>query len=113
MSGVHSARPNHGREIEPSGEGAVERFYHSLQSWTELWDGGLFQKDTVKVKARLVELGGGDSEDQWIMGGPSPDCEGQMVHRLMNLNLTPLIISRCQPSAVGSALLRSDHSTCL
>lgn len=65
--GVHSARPNHGREVEPSGEGAVERFYHSPQSWTELWDGGLFQKDTVRVKARLVESQGGDSEDQWIM----------------------------------------------
>ncbi|KAI0793617.1 hypothetical protein C8Q74DRAFT_1365216 [Fomes fomentarius] len=65
--GVHSARPNHGRKLEPSGEGAVERFYHSPKSWTELWDGGLFQKDTVKVEARLVELEGGASEDQCIM----------------------------------------------
>ena len=33
-----------------------EIFAHSPESWTKLWDGGVFKKGTVKVEAGLVEI---------------------------------------------------------
>ena len=32
-------------------------FCHSPESWTELWDGLVFEKGVVKVQAKLVEMG--------------------------------------------------------
>ncbi|KAH9921694.1 uncharacterized protein BXZ73DRAFT_91724 [Epithele typhae] len=46
-SGVHTQR-------SPSGED-VTMFFHNVESWTALWDGGVFAKGTVEVEARMVE----------------------------------------------------------
>ncbi|KAH9926329.1 uncharacterized protein BXZ73DRAFT_49409 [Epithele typhae] len=33
----------------------VTMFFHNAESWTALWDGGVFAKGTVEVEAQLVE----------------------------------------------------------
>lgn len=42
---------------------ARARFAHSQESWEALWDGGVFEKGTVKVESRLRKrvAGLGDS----------------------------------------------------
>lgn len=59
--GSHSGAPEKGlRTDKVEGDDGVEcgsltMFCHSPESWTELWDGQVFKKGTVKVEAKLVE----------------------------------------------------------
>ncbi|OSC97446.1 hypothetical protein PYCCODRAFT_1377204 [Trametes coccinea BRFM310] len=57
--GTHVARPNKGlrTEASPPAPGYLgnRMFCHDAQSWTELWDGEVFQKGTVRVEAQVVE----------------------------------------------------------
>ena len=47
---------HNGRHEKGYTEGyALRMFCHSPESWTELWDGLVFEKGTVKVDVRLVE----------------------------------------------------------
>lgn len=39
-----------------SAAGNLTMFCHSPESWTELWDGGVFEKGKVTVDARIVPL---------------------------------------------------------
>ncbi|EIW62932.1 uncharacterized protein TRAVEDRAFT_112609 [Trametes versicolor FP-101664 SS1] len=36
--------------------GSVSMFCHSAKSWTELWDGQVFEKDKVTVEAKTVQI---------------------------------------------------------
>lgn len=54
--GQHGALPVKGFR---SPDGIVkdgDMFCHSPESWTELWDGGVFAKDIVKVETKLVQI---------------------------------------------------------
>ncbi|KZT65213.1 hypothetical protein DAEQUDRAFT_769060 [Daedalea quercina L-15889] len=44
----------------------IELFAHSPQSWTELWDGVVFPKGTVRVEAGLIELEGGEPRPEGV-----------------------------------------------
>ena len=46
---------------------AMQIFCHSPQSWTELWDGGVFPKGTVRVEAELAELEGGPPRPEGLL----------------------------------------------
>ncbi|KAI0699604.1 hypothetical protein C8T65DRAFT_580986 [Cerioporus squamosus] len=61
--GIHSGRPEKGTFVTRAGGRDVSTFYHSPQSWTQLWDGELFVEGTVRVETRLVETGGWDFQD--------------------------------------------------
>ena len=43
-----------------------QRFIHSPDSWKELWDGGVFEKGTVRVEAELFPLNRGAERAQWM-----------------------------------------------
>ena len=52
--GAHIAVPE-GMGFEPSTLHGYHRMWgHSPESWTELWDGLIFEKGTVKVQTKLV-----------------------------------------------------------
>lgn len=51
-SQVHKVGPN-------KDNGSFTFFFHSPESWTELWDGQVFKKGTVKVETRLIEYTAG------------------------------------------------------
>lgn len=57
--GAHFVRSDKNSKVMSDGGDA----HHSLESWTELWDGGLFQKGTVEVKVVLIEPEAG----RWVM----------------------------------------------
>ncbi|KAL0959906.1 hypothetical protein HGRIS_011571 [Hohenbuehelia grisea] len=68
--GSHGALPEKGfttnvagfeKEGPDSEAGDVEMFCHSPESWTELWDGQIFKKGTVKVETELRPLNKKDS----------------------------------------------------
>ncbi|RDX42801.1 hypothetical protein OH76DRAFT_1260462 [Lentinus brumalis] len=61
--GIHSGRPEKGTFVTRAGGRDVSTFYHSPESWTELWDGELFVRGTVEVETKLVETGGWDFQD--------------------------------------------------
>ncbi|KAI0742060.1 hypothetical protein C8Q80DRAFT_1274380 [Daedaleopsis nitida] len=75
--GVHYARPEECSRTDstPRADGqSVKAFYHSPESWTELWDGGLFLKDTVRVDTTLKQadpgpddIQGGEPDRTWVM----------------------------------------------
>ena len=51
--GVHIGSPEKG--FQPSISGRDHHLWcHSPESWTELWDGLVFEKDVVKVQSKLV-----------------------------------------------------------
>ena len=55
--GFQAARPENeaGTVIQETSDGKELRmFYFSPSRWTELWDGGIFEKGTVKVEAKLA-----------------------------------------------------------
>jgi hypothetical protein len=53
--GVHIGAAEKG--FQPSLSGRVRRLWcHSPESWTELWDGLVFEKGVVKVQSKLVHL---------------------------------------------------------
>ena len=43
--------------ISPPGHRGRQKFYHSPESWTELWDGVVFEKGVVAVQVELVQVG--------------------------------------------------------
>lgn len=49
------------------GSSGIHMFCHSPESWTELWDGIIFKKGSVKVEAGLKKL---DRADLNAPGGP-------------------------------------------
>jgi len=55
--GEHGGKPVKGYRTEapprPTGD---YQFCHSPESWTELWDGVVFKKGTVKVETNLMEI---------------------------------------------------------
>ncbi|KAI0806647.1 hypothetical protein C8Q74DRAFT_1312763 [Fomes fomentarius] len=51
--GLHSGLRDAGLRMRDAAE--VPVYCHSPESWTELWDGQVFGKGTVKVDARLLE----------------------------------------------------------
>ncbi|RPD58758.1 hypothetical protein L227DRAFT_176047 [Lentinus tigrinus ALCF2SS1-6] len=53
--GVHRVSPPSGSSAESHRDDSGGMFYHSPESWSDLWDGQLFQKGTVKVETILVE----------------------------------------------------------
>ncbi|KAI0365628.1 hypothetical protein BV20DRAFT_1038809 [Pilatotrama ljubarskyi] len=57
LIGSHGALPEKGLRTDSVGPNGnvVSMFCHSPESWTELWDGGVFEKGTVKVEARLID----------------------------------------------------------
>ncbi|KAI0757381.1 hypothetical protein C8Q80DRAFT_1090761 [Daedaleopsis nitida] len=58
LLGSHGGRPVKGLRIEASRANShgIPMFCHSPESWTELWDGTVFEKGTVKVATQLVEI---------------------------------------------------------
>jgi len=55
--GEHGAKPVKGyRTDAPPRQDGTYQFCHSPESWTELWDGVVFNKGTVKVETTLVEI---------------------------------------------------------
>ncbi|TFK75136.1 hypothetical protein BDN72DRAFT_559671 [Pluteus cervinus] len=52
LFGSHAGIPVAGIRQHPFGVGM---FCHSPESWTELWDGKIFEKGTVDVQTKLVE----------------------------------------------------------
>ncbi|KAA1474374.1 hypothetical protein DENSPDRAFT_326522 [Dentipellis sp. KUC8613] len=52
--GMHGSRPTKGFRIS-SGSGHT-MFCHGPDSWRELWDGEIFEKGTVRVETKLVEV---------------------------------------------------------
>ncbi|OBZ78829.1 hypothetical protein A0H81_00366 [Grifola frondosa] len=56
--GSHGARPEKGFRAEMLSLNwrGKQMFCHSPESWTELWDGQVFEKGTVKVEAKLYEV---------------------------------------------------------
>lgn len=59
LFGTHVSRPARGLRTEapPPAPGYLgnRMFCHSAQSWTALWDGGVFARGTVRVEAQVVE----------------------------------------------------------
>ncbi|CDO78112.1 hypothetical protein BN946_scf184611.g4 [Trametes cinnabarina] len=57
--GTHVSRPKKGLRTEapPPAPGYLgnRMFCHDAQSWTDLWDGEVFQKGTVRVEAEVLE----------------------------------------------------------
>ncbi|EED81244.1 predicted protein [Postia placenta Mad-698-R] len=55
--GEHAGRPVKGYRTDglPRDDGSYE-FCHSPETWKEMWDGGVFEKGTVKADALLVEV---------------------------------------------------------
>lgn len=55
--GQHNARPEKGFRVEQGelGRTGAYMFCHSPETWTELWDGDIFDKGTVKVDVELKE----------------------------------------------------------
>ncbi|CDO77885.1 hypothetical protein BN946_scf184838.g2 [Trametes cinnabarina] len=61
--GTHAALPEKGTRstliaIGTDGQSTFNLFAHSPESWTELWDGEVFKKGTVKVATKLIEREG-------------------------------------------------------
>lgn len=55
--GEHGGKPEKGyRTDAPPRASGDYQFCHSPESWTELWDGIVFKKGTVKAETRLVEI---------------------------------------------------------
>jgi hypothetical protein len=54
--GQHIGLPEKGIKTELFGKEGRKIFCHSPQSWEALWDGEVFEKDTVKVDERLVHV---------------------------------------------------------
>ncbi|KAI9059638.1 hypothetical protein FKP32DRAFT_1596194 [Trametes sanguinea] len=59
LLGAHGGRQDKGYRTEtgarPRAHGGGSMFCHSPESWTELWDGQIFKKGTVRVEAFLQE----------------------------------------------------------
>ncbi|KAI8980781.1 hypothetical protein BD414DRAFT_516481 [Trametes punicea] len=57
--GTHIGRPKKGLRTEapPPAPGYLgsRMFCHDAQSWTDLWDGVIFRKGTVRVEAQVIE----------------------------------------------------------
>ncbi|KAI0662440.1 hypothetical protein C8Q70DRAFT_559967 [Cubamyces menziesii] len=57
--GLHAIAMEKGITVEHFGEGGavsdITVFYHSPESWVELWDGQVFKKGSVKVETSLTE----------------------------------------------------------
>ena len=57
--GTHVGRPQKGvrTEAPPPAPGYLgnRMFCHDASSWTDLWNGEIFKKGTVRVEARVVE----------------------------------------------------------
>jgi len=53
--GVHSGRTEKGYATETAFEG-IAMFCHSPETWTELWNGEVFRRGSVRVDAKLVEV---------------------------------------------------------
>ena len=41
-------------------------FCHSPESWTELWDGEIFEKGTVRVETELIAVNRGGDIAHWM-----------------------------------------------
>ncbi|KAF9007611.1 hypothetical protein BDQ17DRAFT_1238084 [Cyathus striatus] len=55
--GSHGGRPVKGYRIEGNAStSSPNMFFHSPQSWTELWDGIVFRKGSVRVEATLTKI---------------------------------------------------------
>jgi hypothetical protein len=55
--GQHGSNPTNGwRSIPVFGNNGRDLFCHNPESWTELWDGGVFEKGTVRVECVLDEV---------------------------------------------------------
>ncbi|KAI0056563.1 hypothetical protein BV25DRAFT_1832101 [Artomyces pyxidatus] len=52
--GQHAGQPTKGFRRTPRSGSQI--FCHSPESWTELWDGEVFEKGTVRVETELVEM---------------------------------------------------------
>ncbi|EJF60602.1 hypothetical protein BD309DRAFT_920319 [Dichomitus squalens] len=71
--GYQASRPDEdaGATIEKTpGGGEMQMFYFSPKSWTELWDGVIFKRGTVKVATKLVSQvleSDGESFEFWFM----------------------------------------------
>jgi hypothetical protein len=50
--------------IFPPGHGGRQMFCHSLESWTELWDGLVFEKGVVTVPLKLVQVETKDPDER-------------------------------------------------
>jgi hypothetical protein len=66
--GMHLGLPESGDLENPSLPRRL--FCHDPRSWSELWDGEVFPKDTVKVSA-------------FVMEGPKEDAETSSLHLLV------------------------------
>ncbi|KAH9891081.1 hypothetical protein C8Q73DRAFT_792509 [Cubamyces lactineus] len=57
--GLHAIATEKGTKVEHFGEGEaasdITVFYHSPESWVEIWDGQVFEKGSVKVETSLTE----------------------------------------------------------
>ncbi|KXN85578.1 hypothetical protein AN958_11145 [Leucoagaricus sp. SymC.cos] len=53
--GNHGGRPVKGLRTEVVSSSGGHMFCHSPESWSDLWDGQVFEKGAVKVEAKLVE----------------------------------------------------------
>ncbi|OBZ78828.1 hypothetical protein A0H81_00367 [Grifola frondosa] len=53
--GSHGGLPQKGLRPRANSHGGL-MFCHSPESWAELWDGQIFEKGTVRVDAKLVEV---------------------------------------------------------
>ncbi|PIL34367.1 hypothetical protein GSI_03142 [Ganoderma sinense ZZ0214-1] len=56
ITGWQARAPQKGEKTMVLGRdgSAITQFLHSAESWKELWDGGVFEKGTVKVEAELA-----------------------------------------------------------
>ncbi|RDB23459.1 Methyltransferase ausD [Hypsizygus marmoreus] len=54
--GLHGGRQEKGLRIEALNSAGKHMFCHSPQTWTELWDGEVFRKGTVRVDAGLHKM---------------------------------------------------------
>ena len=54
--GQQAGRPEKGLREERGRVAPVMVFYHSPESWADLWDGEVFEKGTVRVEARLASM---------------------------------------------------------
>ena len=53
---MHVGSPDKGLIPSPI-RGELYMFCHSPESWTELWDGLVFEKGVVNVQVNLVQMG--------------------------------------------------------
>ena len=60
--GLHVGKADKGFTTSPLGN--RQMFCHCPESWAQLWDGVVFEKGVVDVKAKLVQMGREDPDSQ-------------------------------------------------